>query len=66
MSRRVAWATTLLGFLSLAMSIIPFIFIRYGDKIRANSKFCQYLLQQKQAQQEDAESEKQSPVEEHG
>jgi len=48
----IPWATSLLGFLSLAMSIIPFAFIRYGDRIRANSKFCQELKERKQQVQE--------------
>ncbi|KAI9721233.1 MAG: hypothetical protein M1812_002394 [Candelaria pacifica] len=62
----VAWASTLLGCLSLALSIIPFVFIRYGDRLRANSKFCQYLLQQKQAQQDAMRSKEQMSVEEKG
>jgi hypothetical protein len=40
---RAAWR----GVLSLLMAIIPFIFIRYGDRVRANSKFCQELKQKK-------------------
>ena len=43
----VAWASSLLGFLSLAMCIIPFAFIKYGDRIRENSKFCQELKARK-------------------
>ena len=43
----VAWASSLLGFLSLAMSMIPFAFIKYGDRIRQNSKFCQELKKRK-------------------
>ncbi|KAI9838123.1 MAG: hypothetical protein M1819_006279 [Sarea resinae] len=43
----VDWASSLLGFLSLGMTIIPFTFIIYGDRIRANSKFCQYLAERK-------------------
>ena len=43
----VAWASSLLGFLSLAMSIIPFAFIKYGNRIRENSKFCQELKERK-------------------
>lgn len=39
----VHWASSLLAFLSLAMAIIPFAFIKYGDRIRANSRFCQEL-----------------------
>ena len=61
----VAWASTLLGFLSLAMSIIPFAFIRYGDRIRANSKFCQELKQRKTAiEEEKAKHESQSTAQE--
>lgn len=48
----VAWATSLLGFLSLGMAIIPFAFIKYGDRIRANSKFCQYLAETKRVEAE--------------
>ena len=43
----MAWASSLLGFLSLG--IIPFAFIKYGDRTRANSKFCQYLVEKKRA-----------------
>ena len=43
----ISWASSLLGFLSLAMSIIPFAFIKYGGKIRANSRFCQELKARK-------------------
>ncbi|KAI7637083.1 MFS general substrate transporter, partial [Hortaea werneckii] len=43
----VAWACSLLGFLSLLMSAIPFVFIKFGDRIRANSKFCRELKQKK-------------------
>lgn len=39
----VTWATSLLGFVSLAMIPIPFIFIHYGDYIRANSNFCKKM-----------------------
>jgi hypothetical protein len=43
----VHWATSLLGFISLAMAITPFAFIKYGHKIRANSKMCQDLAERK-------------------
>jgi len=43
----VPWACSLLGFLSLAMCAIPFVFIKYGDKIREKSKFCQELKAEK-------------------
>ena len=44
----ISWACSLLGFLSLAMCIIPFTFIKYGDRIRENSKFCQELKKRKE------------------
>ncbi|KAI0124112.1 major facilitator superfamily domain-containing protein [Xylariales sp. AK1849] len=36
-------ATSLLGFIMLAMCVVPFAFIRYGKAIRDHSKFCQQL-----------------------
>lgn len=51
----VAWATSLLGFASLGMCVIPFVFIRYGDRIRANSRFCQFLAEKKMAEAEAEE-----------
>jgi hypothetical protein len=35
----IGWATSLLGFLSLAMLPIPFIFYKYGPAIRARSRY---------------------------
>lgn len=37
----ISWGCSLLGFLSLFMCLIPFVFIRYGDNIRSRSKFGQ-------------------------
>lgn len=56
----VDWACTLLAFLSLGMTVIPFVFIRYGERIRANSKFCRYLLEleRKEAEAEERERER--------
>ena len=51
----IAWASSLLGFLSLGMSIIPFAFIRYGHRIRANSKFCQELKSKKEHLRKESE-----------
>ncbi|KAI9842675.1 MAG: hypothetical protein M1837_006960 [Sclerophora amabilis] len=53
----VPWASSLLGFLSLGMVIIPFAFIRYGDRIRAHSEFCRYLKQQKETHEKDVARE---------
>ena len=33
------WASSLLGFLTLAMLPFPYLFFRYGKKIRGNSRF---------------------------
>ena len=44
----VSWASSLLGLLSLALTVIPFAFIKYGDRIRANSKFCIELKEKKE------------------
>lgn len=43
----VQWACSLLGFLSFACCLIPFVFIRYGPTLRAKSRTCQELAQQK-------------------
>ncbi|KAF2218256.1 major facilitator superfamily domain-containing protein [Elsinoe ampelina] len=39
----VQWACTLLGGLSLALCVIPFVFLRYGGWLRERSKFCREL-----------------------
>ncbi|CAI7566211.1 unnamed protein product [Penicillium pancosmium] len=39
----VNWGTSLLAFLSLVMTFIPFVFIRYGEAIRRRSSFRQEL-----------------------
>lgn len=44
----VAWATSCLGFLAFVMCLIPFAFIRYGQRIRAGSKLCQALEREQQ------------------
>ena len=35
----VGWGTSVLGFISLAMIPLPFIFIRYGERIRQSKAF---------------------------
>ena len=39
----VGWACSLLGFICLGLSPIPFLFLRYGKTLRSRSKFCQRL-----------------------
>lgn len=53
----VNWACSLLAFLSLAMTIVPFAFIKFGNKIRANSKFCQHLRLMKEERRREEEAD---------
>ena len=39
----VRWATSLLGFLSVGMAVVPWVFIWCGERIRARSKFARSL-----------------------
>ena len=34
-----AWATSLLGFLTLVLVPAPFLFYKYGEQLRRNSRF---------------------------
>ncbi|KAJ4268468.1 hypothetical protein NW762_002531 [Fusarium torreyae] len=34
----IHWAPSVLGFIALAMGVIPFVFIRYGDRLARSSK----------------------------
>ena len=56
----INWACSLLAFLALGVAVIPFVFIRYGEKIRANSKFCQELrrLQEKENMEQTRDEER--------
>jgi hypothetical protein len=49
----IAWACSLLGFIAIVLGVIPFMFLRYGAKIRQNSKFCRELAARKEKQQGD-------------
>lgn len=44
----IPWACSLLGFLSLLMAIIPFVFLKYGTWLRLHSPYCQELLRLKE------------------
>lgn len=50
----VGWACSLLGFLCLALSPIPFAFLRYGPGLRAKSPFCQRLKQLRHVPDEES------------
>ena len=60
----IDWACSLLAFLTLGVSVIPFIFIWKGETIRANSRFCQELRRMreeelaKEAGQESSQDER--------
>ncbi|PKX90495.1 putative MFS multidrug transporter [Aspergillus novofumigatus IBT 16806] len=45
----VSWATSLVGFLSLACVPIPFVLLYKGEGVRERSKFCQQLMKQEWA-----------------
>ena len=45
----VHWATSLLGFASLTMALVPFCFIKWGDYLRKNSKFSRTLKEKIEA-----------------
>lgn len=52
----VAWAASLLGFLSLVMCLIPPLFIRFGEGLRARSPICQELAKGSGAKQPEKEA----------
>ncbi|KAF1950052.1 MFS general substrate transporter [Byssothecium circinans] len=53
----VAWATSLLGFFSLGLCVVPFVFLRFGGVIRGKSGFCQYLVRKKREEERARERE---------
>ena len=60
----VAWATSLLGFFSVALCVVPFVFLKWGGRMREKSKFCQYLRQKKREEEEARERERREDMEE--
>lgn len=52
----IGWATSVLAFLCLPMVVIPFVFIKYGEKLRARSPFCSELARRKLAEESDTSS----------
>ncbi|RJE23848.1 transporter [Aspergillus sclerotialis] len=50
----VHWACTLIAFLSLGVALIPFAFIKFGERIRENSKFCQELKMMKEGEEKES------------
>ncbi|KAF9695617.1 hypothetical protein EKO04_006440 [Ascochyta lentis] len=54
----VAWATSLLGFLAVALCVVPFAFLKWGGRMRERSKFCQYLRMKKREEEEALQKER--------
>lgn len=48
----VGWACTTLGFVCSALSVIPFIMVKFGPAMRARSKICN-LLEEQSRKRED-------------
>jgi hypothetical protein len=59
----VAWAGSLLGFLSLLMCGVPFGFLYWGEGIRARSKFCIYLKEKKEEEMQKLRDEREKRAE---
>jgi hypothetical protein len=51
----IAWASTLLGCLAMALGTVPFIFLKYGASLRRRSKLCQRLERENMEQQNETE-----------
>ncbi|KAI1269782.1 major facilitator superfamily transporter [Xylariaceae sp. FL1019] len=62
----IAGACSLLAGLSLLLSVIPFLFIWKGERIRAGSKFCIALKERKREMQLKAEGESSRDEPENG
>ncbi|KAL7271416.1 hypothetical protein RUND412_005824 [Rhizina undulata] len=62
----IPWASSLLGFAAMGMSIIPFLFIKYGTTIRARSKFSQFILERKKLQAEEEKARAQEYESQNG
>ncbi|KAJ4398884.1 hypothetical protein N0V91_009837 [Didymella pomorum] len=60
----VAWATSLLGFLAVALCVVPFAFLKWGGRMRERSQFCQYLRMKKREEEEAVRKERAGEKEE--
>jgi MFS family permease len=54
----IAGACSLLGGLSAGMCVIPFVFIKYGARIRAGSAFCIYLKERREEMERQLEAQR--------
>ena len=47
----VSWASSLLGFVTLAMAIVPFVLLKYGRALRRRSKLCRQVIGKKEVRE---------------
>ncbi|KAF6233797.1 hypothetical protein HO173_008009 [Letharia columbiana] len=45
----VGWASSLLGFMTLAMAVVPFLLLKFGGGLRRRSKLCRQVIEKKEA-----------------
>ena len=50
----VSWASSLLGFITLAMAVVPFVLLKFGGGLRRRSKLCRLSIENKQLQEGEA------------
>jgi hypothetical protein len=46
----IQWGFHLLGFVMLGLGTVPFVFLKYGNRIRERSSICQQLKREKEAE----------------
>ena len=44
----VNWASSLLGFVTLAMAVVPFLLLRFGGALRRRSLLCRQVTEKKE------------------
>ena len=47
----ISWATSLLGFITLAMAVVPFLLLQFGGTLRRRSKLCRKVIEKKEMQE---------------
>ena len=47
----VSWASSLLGFVTLAMAVLPFLLLKFGGALRRRSKLCRQVIEKKEVRE---------------
>lgn len=47
----VSWASSLLGFVMLAMAVLPFLLLKFGGALRRRSKLCRQVIGKKEVRE---------------